>query len=334
MGHNMTSEQLSGASRDLHGVGRERRAANLRLALAPLLEFLQDVRVVEIMLNADGSVWTDRLGAGLEFTGVWLDGAHAQRILSGIAGELELELHAGKPSLACRLPIFGARVQALIPPVTSSPIFAFRKPISAVLSLEHYVGQRILTPAQADALREAVGARANILIGGGTGSGKTTFANALLQEITASNERLIIIEDTPELQCAAGAHRLDLLVHPPLYTWRHAVMDAMRLRPDRIIVGEVRDGSALDLLKSMNTGHPGSIATIHANSTAAMLDRFGQLVDEVIAGYPRSVVASTIDICVHISRDRTHPAGRIVTGVDRVLGFDAQAGWQLTPVVG
>ena len=201
-----------------------------------------------------------------------------------------------------------------------------------MFTLDQYVEQRILTQVQAAALRAAVEGRDNILIGGGTGSGKTTFANALLQEITSTQDRLVIIEDTPELQCVAGAHRVDLLVHPPLYTWRHAVMDAMRLRPDRIIVGEERDGAALDLLKSMNTGHPGSLCTIHANSTAAMLDRFAQLVDEVIPQYPRSVVASTVNVCVHISRDRRHPAGRVVTGVDRVLGFDPQAGWRLEPL--
>lgn len=320
------------AGHDPLDVGRSRRVANLRHALSQLLEFLEDRRVVEIMLNADGAVWVDRLGAGLEFTGIWLGGPQAEHILSSIAGELELELHAGHPSLACKLPLWGARVQALVPPITSAPIFAFRKPASAVFSLDHYVEQRILTRPQAEALRRAVEGRENILIGGGTGSGKTTFANALLQEITTTQDRLLIIEDTPELQCAAGAHRVDLLVHPPLYTWRHAVMDAMRLRPDRIIVGEVRDGAALDLLKCMNTGHPGSLATIHANSTAAMLDRFAQLVDEVIPQYPRSVVASTVHVCVHISRDRKHPAGRVVTGVDRVLGFDPQAGWRLAPL--
>jgi P-type conjugative transfer ATPase TrbB len=327
----MPADRPRGAP-DLHDVGRARRVANLRHALTQLLEFLEDPQIVEIMLNADGAVWVDRLGVGLEFTGVWLDAPQAERILSSIAGELELELHAGHPSLACKLPLWGARVQALVPPITSAPIFAFRKPASAVFSLDHYVEQRILTRGQAESLRAAVEARENILIGGGTGSGKTTFANALLQEIATTHDRLLIIEDTPELQCAAGAHRVDLLVHPPLYTWRHAIMDAMRLRPDRIIVGEVRDGAALDLLKAMNTGHPGSVATIHANSTDAMLDRFAQLVDEVIPQYPRSVVASTVHVCVHISRDRKHPAGRVVTGIERVVGFDPQAGWRLEPL--
>lgn len=328
----MPADGRSRETGDPHDIARARRVANLRHALSQLLEFLEDPQIVEIMLNADGAVWVERLGIGLEFTGVWLDGPKASRILSGIAGELELELHAGRPSLSCKLPVWGARVQALIPPITSAPIFAFRKPASAVFSLEQYIEQGIITHRQAEALSQSVLSRDNVLIGGGTGSGKTTFANALLQRIAASQDRLLIIEDTPELQCAQGAHRVDLLVHPPLYTWRHAVMDAMRLRPDRIIVGEVRDGAALDLLKAMNTGHPGSIATIHANSTSAMLDRFAQLVDEVIPQYPRTVIASTIQVCLHIARDRSRPAGRVVTGVDRVVGFDLQRGWRLEPL--
>jgi P-type conjugative transfer ATPase TrbB len=318
---------------DPRELGKARRASNLRFALTPILEFLEDPAVIEIMLNADGSVWVDVLGAGRRPAGLQLDAGQAERMLRAIAAELELELHPEKPSLACKLPVWGARVQALIAPVVTAPVFAFRKPISKRLSLDHYVAQEILSSAQAVALRAAVREKANVLIGGGTGSGKTTFANAVLEEVVhAGDDRILIIEDTPELQCAAR-DRVELLVEPPHYSWRHAVMDAMRLRPDRIVVGEVRDGAALDLLKSWNTGHPGGLATIHANDTRAMLDRFAQLIDEVIPQYPRSIVASTIDVCVHMARVRAHPAGRVVTGVDRVVGYDVQRGWQLEPLV-
>lgn len=328
----MLPERITAAMLEEQGIGQSRRAANLQFALQPIRDFLDEAGVVEIMLNADGSVWVDRLGRGLEFTGVWMDAPRADRMLRAIAAELKLELHAHKPSLACKLPIYGARVQALIPPVTAAPIFAFRRPTSTVLSLDFYVEQGVLSAAQVDALREAVQARANILIGGGTGSGKTTFANALLREIAQGNDRILTVEDTPELVCDPSAHRVALLVCPPVYTWQHAVIDAMRMRPDRIIVGEVRDGSALDLLKSWNTGHPGGLATIHANDTHAMLDRFGQLVDEVLPQYPRSVIASTVNVCVHLARAHAHPAGRVVTGIDRVVGYAADA-WILQPLV-
>jgi type IV secretion system protein VirB11 len=173
----------------------------------------------------------------------------------------------------------------------------------------------------------------NILIGGGTGSGKTTFANALLKVIAeASSDRVHIIEDTPELQCAAP-NKVQVLVQPKVHTWRDAIMAAMRLRPDRILVGEVRDGSALELLKAWNTGHPGGLATIHANDTAGMLDRLCQLIEEVVYPAPRPLVAQTIQVCAHIARDRSGPAGRRLSGLDRVCGVGPDGRWKLEPIV-
>src|SRR5262249_45626340 len=142
-----------------------------------------------------------------------------------------------------------------------------RKPPGIVFTLQDYVRDGIVSEAQANALTAAIRQRDNILVGGGTGTGKTTLANALLQTIArATSDRLYIIEDTCELQCAAP-NKVRVLVQPPRHTWRDAVMAGMRYRPDRIIVGEVRDGSAIELLKSWNTGHPGGLATIHADST-------------------------------------------------------------------
>jgi type IV secretion system protein VirB11 len=146
-----------------------------------------------------------------------------------------------------------------------------------------------------------------------------------------TEDRVHIIEDTPELQCEAR-NKLQVLVQPPVYTWQRAVMDAMRYRPDRILVGEVRDGSALELLKAWNTGHPGGMATIHANDTAAMLDRICQLIEEVVYPAPRLLVAQTINVCVHIRRDKTHAAGRSLSGLDRVVGADDSGRWLLEPL--
>lgn len=173
-------------------------------------------------------------------------------------------------------------------------------------------------------LRAAVAHRENVPIGGGTGRGKTTLANALLAQISESGDRLYIVEDNPELQCKAP-NKVQVLVQPPVYTWQRAIVDAMRSRPDRIVVGEVRDGSALKMLKGMEHGHPGGIATCHANDTAGMLDRLCQLVEEVVPVAPRLLIAQAVHVCVHIRRDPSHPAGRSLSGIDR------EGRWRLTP---
>jgi type IV secretion system protein VirB11 len=210
-------------------------------------------------------------------------------------------------------------------------VFALRKPAKIVFGLDDYVRRGILGRRDADALRDAVRARRNVLVGGGTGSGKTTFANALLHEIADSSDRIYLVEDNPELQCDAP-NKLQVLVQPPTYTWNRAIMDAMRFRPDRIIVGEVRDGSALEMLKAWNTGHPGGIATVHANDTGAMLDRVCQLIEEVVPAAPRAMIADTIDVCVHLRRDPGHPAGRRVTGIDEVHCISNENRWILVPI--
>jgi P-type conjugative transfer ATPase TrbB len=235
-----------------------RRADALRSALGPLLEFLTDERVVEIMVNADGAVWVDRLGEGQTRTAVRMAPLHVERMLRLVASEMRLELNAEHPSLSAKLPPpWSARLQAAIPPIVAAPAFALRMPARRVFSLEDYVRAGILSPAERDAIAFAVHARDNILIGGGTGSGKTTLANALVQVIARdTTDRVHIIEDTPEIQCEAP-NKLQILVQPGVHSWRDAIMAAMRFRPDRILVGEVRDGSALELLKAWNTGHPG-----------------------------------------------------------------------------
>jgi type IV secretion system protein VirB11 len=311
-----------------------RRAAALKSALGPIVDFLTDDAVVEIMLNADGAIWIEEIGAGMRRTHVRMPPSDAERMLRLVASEMLVELNADKPSLSAKLPApWGARLQASIAPIVDAPVFALRKPPKVVFSLEDYVEKEILSPSARDALVAAVERHDNILIGGGTGSGKTTFANALLKVIAeASSDRVHIIEDTPELQCAAP-NKVQVLVQPKVHTWRDAIMAAMRLRPDRILVGEVRDGSALELLKAWNTGHPGGLATIHANDTAGMLDRLCQLIEEVVYPAPRPLVAQTIQVCAHIARDRSGPAGRRLSGLDRVCGVGPDGRWKLEPIV-
>jgi type IV secretion system protein TrbB len=306
-----------------------RRVAAMQAALAPVAGLLTDDRVVEVMLNADGWVWVERVGLGMDRTRIQMSAVESERLLRRVASEMGVELHAGSPSLSGKLPApWRARVQGSIPPIVEAPVFALRKPARVIFSLDDYVERNVLLPAQRDALVEAVLARDNILIGGGTGSGKTTFANALLGIVADTNDRVHLIEDTPELQCAAP-NRVQVLVQPKVHGWRDAVMAAMRFRPDRIVVGEVRDGSALELLKAWNTGHPGGLATIHANDTGAMLDRLCQLIEEVVFPAPRALVAQTVGVCVHLQRDASHPAGRRLTGLDRVRGLAPDGTWKL-----
>jgi type IV secretion system protein VirB11 len=221
----------------------------------------------------------------------------------------------------------------MIPPVVAAPVFTIRKPPRKIFTLEAYVQRGIVSPPQADLIRRAVRDRSNILVGGSTGSGKTTLANAILNEIaTATRDRLYIVEDMRELQCSAP-NKLQLFVQEPVYGWQRAIMDALRSRPDRIVVGEVRGGAAaLELVKAWNTGHPGGLATVHANNTRAMLDRVCQLMEEVIPAAPRLFVAQTINVCIHLTLDRKHPAGRRLTGVDCVCGLNAEGQWRLEPV--
>jgi len=307
---------------------QQRRIASLQNALAPLRELLERESIVEIMLNADGRVWIDELGCGMSCTDIVMSAEDADRMIRLVAASSNTEINERNPSLAAKLPEWGARLQASVPPIVSRPVFALRKPARIVFTLDDYVRRKIITPEIAGLLERAVKARKNILIGGGTGSGKTTFANALLELVAETGDRVYIVEDNPELQCTAE-NMLQILVQPPFYSHQRAVKDALRFRPDRIIVGEVRDGAALDLLKAWNTGHPGGLATIHANSPAAMLDRLAQLAEEVVPRAPRELIAGAVDFCVHITRDKNHPAGRRVSGMVEVMGIDDRSQWLL-----
>jgi type IV secretion system protein VirB11 len=181
-----------------------------------------------------------------------------------------------------------------------APCFTIRKPATRIYTLDDYVADRIMLPAQADALRLAVGERKNILVAGGTSSGKTTLANALLAEIAKLDERVVLIEDTRELQCAAR-DCVALRTKAGVVSLADLVRSTLRLRPDRIIVGEVRGPEALDMLKAWNTGHPGGIATVHANSAQSALYRLEQLVQEIVVSVPRRLIAEAIDAVVFIS---------------------------------
>jgi type IV secretion system protein VirB11 len=294
---------------------------------------LDDPRVLEIMLNPDGRVWIDRAGEGQSRTETVLGPREAEALLRFVATESGTTLTSSKTSLAGTLPHWGARVQGFLPPTVLAPTFSIRKPARLVFSLDDYVEKRVITAEQRAAISRAVLDRKNILVGGGTFTGKTTFANALLREIAEkTTDRLYIAEDNRELQCLAP-NAVPVYTERGKYEMRDAIFDALRMRPDRIIVGELRDGAALELLKAWYTGHPGGLATIHANDCPSMLTRFCQLIEEDRKKADRDVVADAINVCVHLQLDRHSPAGRRVSGVQAVQGYDRkQRRWLMGPL--
>lgn len=268
----------------------------LRTALGPAIAgFLEDPKVVEVMLNPDGRLWIDRLSEGLSDTGERLSAADGERIVRLVAHHVGAEVHAGAPRVSAELPETGERFEGLLPPVVTAPAFAIRKPAVAVFTLEDYVGAAIMTEAQAYILRAAVAARRNILVAGGTSTGKTTLTNALLAEVAKTNDRVVLIEDTRELQCAAP-NLVALRTKDGVVSLSDLVRSSLRLRPDRIPIGEVRGSEALDLLKAWGTGHPGGVGTIHAGTALGALRRMEQLIQEAVVTVPRALIAETIDL--------------------------------------
>ena len=273
----------------------------LRSALGPSISaYLEDASIVEVMLNPDGKLWIDRLSSGLQDTGAKLSSADGERIIRLVAHHVGAEVHHGSPRVSAELPETGERFEGLLPPVVTAPTFAIRKPAVAVFTLADYVAAGIMTQSQADVLRLAVERRKNILVAGGTSTGKTTLTNALLAEVAKTDDRVVLIEDTRELQCAAP-NLVSLRTKDGVASLSDLVKSSLRLRPDRIPIGEVRGSEALDLLKAWGTGHPGGIGTIHANTAIGALRRLEQLVQEAVVTVPRELIADTIDIIAVLS---------------------------------
>jgi len=311
----------------VHATAQNRRRAMLRTAMGPqIAEALSDPLVIEIMVNPDGALRLDRLGEGRVDTGARLEAAEAERIIRLVASHVRAEVHAGAPIVSAELPEGGERFEGLLPPVSAAPCFSIRKPAARIHGLIDYVADGIMRAEVALALSMAVVERRNILVAGGTSSGKTTLANALLNEMATLDERVIIIEDTRELQCAAP-DTVALRTKAGAVSMADLVRSTLRLRPDRIIVGEVRGGEALDMLKAWNTGHPGGIATVHANSARSALYRIEQLVSEGVVTVPRRLIADAVDMVVFISGRGT---GRRVESVAEVHGLDSDGDYAVT----
>jgi len=283
----------------IHHLNQEaisRSARMLRTALGPAIAlWLEDPDVVEIMLNPDGRLWIDRLASGLVDTGERLLPSDGERIVRLVAHHVGAEVHAGSPRVSAELPETGERFEGLLPPVVTAPAFAIRKPAVAVFTLDDYVAAGIMCARQAETLRAAVADRCNILVAGGTSTGKTTLTNAVLAEVAKTADRVVVIEDTRELQCKAQ-NLVGLRTKDGVASLSDLVRSSLRLRPDRIPIGEVRGAEALDLLKAWGTGHPGGIGTIHAGSALGALRRLEQLIQEVVVTVPSALIAETIQL--------------------------------------
>jgi type IV secretion system protein VirB11 len=231
--------------------------------------FLEDKQVIELMLNPDGKLWVDTLGKGRSFSGHSMSREDAERVIFIVASYSGDTCSKDTPIISSELPESGFRFQGVLPPLVKNPTFTIRKQAISVFSLNDYVADKILLASEAEFLKAAVKERKNILVVGGTGSGKTTLTNALLSEIAKTGDRLVILEDTVELQCTAR-DAVQLRTREGVASMQELLKATMRLRPDRIIIGEVRGREALDLLKAWNTGHPGGVATAHADSAEAI----------------------------------------------------------------
>ncbi|KTQ96349.1 conjugal transfer protein TrbB [Aureimonas ureilytica] len=302
----------------------------LRTALGPAIaQHLEDSTVVEVMLNPDGRIWIDRLAQGLSDTGERLSPADGERIIRLVAHHVGAEVHAGAPRVSAELPETGERFEGLLPPVVAAPAFAIRKPAVAVFTLDDYANKGIMSFAQAALLRLAVKQRKNILVAGGTSTGKTTLTNALLAEVARTSDRVVLIEDTRELQCAAR-NLVAMRTKDGVASLSDLVRSALRLRPDRIPIGEVRGAEALDLLKAWGTGHPGGVGTIHAGSALGALRRMEQLIQEAVVTVPRALIAETIDMVAVLSG---RGAQRRLSELAHVEGLGPDGDYRVVPAV-
>ncbi len=309
-------------------VAQSRRRQMLRTAFGPTIAAaLADPAVIEVMVNPDGKLWIDRSAFGRQDTGERIGSAEAERIIRLVAAHVRREVHDKAPIVSAELPETGERFEGVMPPVAPAPCFAVRKPADVLYRLADYVLAGIMSSAQAAALALAVRDRKNILVVGGTSSGKTTLVNALLAEVADLCERVLILEDTRELKCAA-ADCVALRTKPGIASLADLVRSTLRLRPDRIIVGEVRGPEALDMLKAWNTGHPGGVTTVHANSAEAGLYRLEQLVQEAVVTVPRELIAEAIDVVVFLAG---RGISRRVESVLEVAGLDDGGDYELKP---
>jgi type IV secretion system protein TrbB len=268
-----------------------------------ILGYMADTNIFEIMLNPDGKLWVDTFDKGEIFTGIHLSASKGKQIICSVAAIAGRILDAKCPILEAevpdtqRFPMF--RFEGLLPNIVKAPAFDIRKHEKMQISLEDYVQQGVMTDVQKQVVLDAIHKKKNIMVAGGTASGKTTFVNAVLEEISKFPERILLIEDTKELRCAAKDHI-------SLCTTDHVDMkmllrSALRLRPKRIIVGEVRNEETLILLDAWSTGHRGGCSTIHSDSAYDTLLRLENMTSRTARNPQQATIGHAIDVIVYLT---------------------------------
>lgn len=306
----------------------ERDLENLRFNCGELINSaLDDPEVIEIMLNPDGNLWVERYGQDQELIGT-VPRDQAILILSLVASALNTVVSYQTPIVEGEFPLDGSRFEGAYPPVVApGPSFSLRKKASKIFTLDEYIENKIITPKCKDIIEQAVIERKNIVVVGGTSSGKTTFVNAIIDGIArlTPEHRLLILEDTAELQSKSRNVVFFRTSSVPGHevTMSDLAKVCMRYAPTRILVGEVRDAAALAFLKLWNTGHPGGIGTFHADSADEALDRLQELIEEAGFGAKQSLIGRAVDLIVYMEKTKSNK--RQLSRIVQVNGFDKQS---------
>lgn len=298
---------------------------NLRFACGALmLGALEDPEVVEIMLNPDGALWIEKYGQQHELIGE-MQRKQAESIMYLTASGLNIEVGVRQPVIEGVFPLDGSRFEGFFPPLSAAPGFSLRKRASKRMSLGEYAASGSIRQEGVDLIEQASRAHKNIVVVGGTSSGKTTFVNAVIESFNRLTpfDRLIILEDTRELQSSSPNYVALQTSELANIDMRRLAKMTMRLAPRRIIVGEVRDATALELLKLWNTGHPGGIGTFHADSAAEALERLEELVEEAGVGPKQALIGRAVDTVVYM--EKTKDNRRIVSNIMEVKRYNKKA---------
>ena len=290
-----------------------------------IVAFMHDENIGEIALNTDQKLWIDTFDKGWVDTGIIISPPQAKRIIYDVAALSGTVIDIkNKPFLEAEIKeshVFGkARFQGELPAIVDNPSFNIRKHASKIFTLDDYVNQGTMTKEQKEAIVYAVHKNLNIIAAGGTSSGKTTLLNAILAEVSRTGDRIVIIEDTGELQCHAPNH-VNLKTQRPSIDMDTLLRITLRKSPRRIVVGEVRGKEALSLLKAWNTGHDGGCATVHSDSAEETLYRLEQMISEVSVNPQPAMIGRAVDLVVYIKKEGVK---RKIEEIIRVSGYDSK----------
>lgn len=294
----------------------------LLTSMKEIMPYMQDTKVFEVYVNPDGKIWTDSLGVGRAWTGKYIAPESTQAIIYNVASLSEQLVKSDHPVLDADIPgndfFPKCRFEGNLPPVVEKPTINIRKHPKKIFTLEDYVKQGVLTALQYQVLLKAIHEKKNIVAAGGTKSGKTTFLNAILAEISKLPDRVILIEDTPELQCSAK----DCVQMRATkdFSMEDCLKQVLRMTPDRIVVGEVRSGEALALLDAWSTGHGGGCSTVHSNSAQDTLLRLENMTSRVSKNPQQSTIAAAVNYVVYL---KYTGSCRRVEDIIQIRGWDS-----------